>query len=71
MNENSEILHKKQTVEQLNNYFVNVGHNLAKNIAIPDDIQDQHAIPTNSCSILIYARDEQEILDIARSFKNL
>lgn len=71
--DNNTIINKtKEIANEFNNYFVNVGYNLANEIAEPRnrDGVDEDIVHKNSYSIFIRGADEKEILDIVKKFKN-
>ena len=62
----------KEIADDFNNFFVNVGPNLAKEIEEPRDKAglDESLIDQNPHSIFITSVNEQEILKIVNNFKN-
>lgn len=70
--DNNTIVKTKEIANEFNDYFINVGYNLAKEIVEPrnKDGVDEDIVYKNSYSIFIRGVDEKEILDLVKKFKN-
>ena len=62
----------KDVVNGFNNFFVNVGPELANqiNIELTNDGSESYNYDRNPSSIFLKAVDEKEVLDIVSNFKN-
>lgn len=62
----------KESANEFNDYFVNVGYSLTNSVVEPriKDGVDEDILHKNSYSIFIRGVDEKEILDIVKHFKN-
>lgn len=73
INKNNTIIDRpKEIADAFNDFFVNVGPNLAKKIVEPNDKHglDEKVINMNPHSIFINSVDEHEILTIVNNLKN-
>lgn len=66
---NKIIKDRNEVAEGFNNFFVNVGPNLAREI-IPPQRSDQHFDERNTETFFLRSTDKHEIIDTVRTFKN-
>ena len=62
----------EDVVNSFNNFFVNVGPNLAKDIPDPvaSEENNAHIIKRNSCSMFLSAVDEREVIEVVNKCNN-
>ena len=69
-NDNSIIQNIEEIVNEFNEYFVNVGPNLAKEIDLPGEEEKCFDSPTNSNSMFLGGVCESDVLEVVGKFKN-
>lgn len=71
-NENVDISTPKEIVNEFNDYFINVGSNLANEIIDPKqkDGVDDNIIDINPKTIFLTKIEEKELIDVVNKFKN-
>ena len=70
MDSDQKIISMKIVVNKFNNYFANVGSNLAKKIPVSKISTNLNDIESNTCSMYLNPVQEKEIIDIVNKCKN-